>query len=182
MPARPSGNGTLQAETNRQEGDSFEYVVGEGIWAVSTLGWILIPKFHGIDRNFDIGIYILSAQYLLQYRGILQRTLNAVFVVWNRKQCERTSLTNATRSPEEHCFTWRFRPICSSGRGSIKVKMSVEYLWNDTDTGSNYLEKPSWSRATLSITNLTYYDLSLSPGLRNVRRVTLLWDCLMKYQ
>jgi hypothetical protein len=52
-----------------------------------------------------------------------------------------------------------------------------EPQWNDSDGTTKELKRETCSSATLSITNPTWTDLGVNPGLHSERQVT---DCLSR--
>jgi hypothetical protein len=77
---------------------------------------------------------------------------------------ERTFLFRSLIFPKEL--------VSLSGKGNMKMRMSIEHWWNNTDRGNRATGRKTCPSTTLSTTNVTGTDLGSSPGLRGERPAT----------
>jgi hypothetical protein len=82
-----------------------------------------------------------------------------VFKLWrNSQHCQSVFMSSAHRFPKECalCQESEASPACPFDNSRIKVKMTVEQWWNDTDRGKPNTQRKTSSRATLSVMLLIY--------------------------
>jgi len=73
---------------------------------------------------------------LIELPGSSEPDTNPVDILTrSRKQSGNTFLANVPKAPKQHCFSEgsQVTPVCPSGKSNIKMKMSTERWWNDSD-------------------------------------------------
>ena len=80
---------------------------------------------------------------------------------------ERIYLSHCPRFPKEHCFLEgsQASPAYPFSKCGIKLKISVEHRWNDTDKENRSTGSETCHSDTLSASNRTWTDLELTLGL-----------------
>ena len=80
---------------------------------------------------------------------------------------ETTCLSHCPRFPKEHCFLEgsQASPACPFSKCGIKLKISVEHQWNDTDRENRSTGSETCHSNVLSTANRTWADLELNLGL-----------------